>query len=103
MKNVVVTSLLAVVIAGASSVWAGTPGVDYTFGEWATDNSLPLNATSVSTNSVGITSLDGLTDYTSLQSVSVVYDSISTVEADDFAKAVLPFPLVTPNDYCRMG
>jgi len=84
MKNVVMTSLLALVVVGVSSVWAGTPGVDYTFGEWATDTGLPLNATSATAQSVGITSLDGLTDYTNLQTIMVRYDSVSTIEADDF-------------------
>jgi Leucine-rich repeat (LRR) protein len=56
----------------------------YTFGEWATDTSLPTTETVVQASSNNITDLDGLTDYTSLTRLYLKGNAITSIEAGSF-------------------
>jgi Leucine-rich repeat (LRR) protein len=81
MKNVMI---ILVVLAVVGNVWAGTPGVDYSFGEWAADTGLSINATHADAQTVGITNLDGLANYTDLQILYLSENPITSLEAKDF-------------------
>ncbi len=59
-------------------------GQEYTFGQWASDTGLSPEATSVNASSQGITSLEGLSDFSSLTSVELSDNDISSIESGDF-------------------
>ncbi|MHC4259281.1 MAG: leucine-rich repeat domain-containing protein, partial [Planctomycetota bacterium] len=79
MKKIMMILLVYVVLIGQVQRLIA----DYSFGDWATDNSLPIDATIVIAMSAGITNLEGLTSYTSLQELRLNSNQISKLEADD--------------------
>ena len=76
-------TILAVLVLAFTLIVSTAKG--YTFGEWAIDNALPNNATLADARSTGITSVEGVTGYTSLKYLYLSYNPITELQAGDFA------------------
>ena len=84
MRNVMM--VLVVVLVG--NVLAGTPGVDYSFGEWAVDTGLSIDATHVNAEWAGITRIeaDDLAGMNNLVELQLSLNDISNIETGAFSE-----------------
>ena len=83
-KELLITVVLPLVIVLGLSLWAQTASAEYSFGEWAADTGLPIDATLADADYAGITSLDGLSAYTNLDTIELSGNPLSHLTASDF-------------------
>jgi uncharacterized protein YjbI with pentapeptide repeats len=87
MRNVIVVLVVGLLVV-VGNVLAGTPGVDYSFGEWATDTGLPIGSVSVNAEWAGITIIeaDDLMGMNNLEELFLAGNDISSIEAGAFSE-----------------
>ena len=78
---------IGLVLTVVGSAWAGVPGVDYSFGEWAADTGLSIDATYVAADGAGITKIeaDDLAGMDNLETLGLGGNEIISIETGAFS------------------